>query len=124
MDGLLHAGLFFGLPLIAVASLIAGIVLKGKCPTWLLGVACLSPLGYALWLLSSSFVAGVMDRGTSVGIYMALAFGLLVWAMLAGRGGWRFRRLMTLLGLAMPVPVSAYVFYMIVWGLRVMSEMG
>ena len=97
---------FVVLPILAVVCFLAGIVLGGRCPVWLLLVAAMVPLGYALTALFWSVSDGI-DWFALVGLWMALAFAILIWAMIAARRGRPYRRLSSLLGLAMSLPVAA-----------------
>ena len=99
------------LPFLAVVCFVAGIVLKGKCPVWLLVVAAIVPLGYGSLALLSVYEDGI-DWWALVGMWMVLALGLLIWAMIALRQGRSYPRLSTLLGLAMSLPVAAFAIYL------------
>lgn len=73
---------------------------------WLLLVAAIVPLGYALsalfWVVSDG-----IDWFAMVGMWMAVAFAVLIWATIATRRAQPYRRLSSLLGLAMSLPVAA-----------------
>jgi hypothetical protein len=105
--------LLFGLPLLSVSCFIAGVVRRGNCPAWFLGVAALMPLAYTCWFFAASIVGegGWFAEGA---IWMALAFGFFLWAIGADRLGWRLRRTSTLIGLAMSTPVGVYVVFWII----------
>ncbi len=73
--------------------------------------AAIVPFGYGSLALFSLYKDGI-DWWTLAGILMAVALGLLIWAMPAARRGRSYRRLSTLLGLMMPLPVVAYAIYL------------
>ncbi len=99
---------FLVLPAAAVVCLFAGVVLRGRCPVWLLLVGAIAPFGYALAALAWSVSDG-FDWFALVGLWMALALAILIWAMLTIRRGWPYRRLSSLLGLALPLPVAVWI---------------
>src|SRR5664280_2621314 len=97
-------GFYVAVPLASLVCLATGAWLRGRCPTWLLAVATVPPLIFAV----VAIIAATMDFSL-IAVWMAVACGLLVWAMAAASRGRPGRRLCALVGMAIPAPAMAFV---------------
>ena len=111
---------WLGAPLVLLLCLAAGIAKRGRIARWLLVCAAIAVALYLSdWLVS--LFRGWQHGGATIGwwylipAWLALALAVLVTAVLTAGRGWPLRRLASLLGVMMPLPL------MIPFGLWLLS---